>query len=78
MTHVHPMPVVGAPFRRWCQPPADVSWCRAGWTREAAVGFGVALNQPGEEEPTMVRLTVRYARYLLATLSGVGFGANLN
>jgi hypothetical protein len=26
----------------------------------------------------MFRLTVRYARYLLATLSGVGFGTSFN
>jgi len=26
----------------------------------------------------MLRLTVRYARYALAVLAGVGFGTNLN
>jgi hypothetical protein len=31
-----------------------------------------------ERSLEMMRLTLRYARYALSTLAGVGFGANLN
>ena len=30
------------------------------------------------EEESMLRATIRYARYALSMLSGIGFGTNLN
>ena len=35
-------------------------------------------NQTTKEEPTMIKPTIRYARYVLAALATLGFGVMLN
>ena len=42
-----------------------------------ATGIGQATIIK-KEEPPMLKLTIRYARYVLATLATVGFGITLN
>ena len=42
-----------------------------------ATGIGQATIN-NREEQTMLKLTIRYARYVLSTLATVGFGIQLN
>jgi hypothetical protein len=35
-------------------------------------------NQTARKEKTMLKLTIRYARYALTSLSSVGFGLPIN
>jgi hypothetical protein len=44
--------------------------------RLAAFNRHIGHNQ--KEEPTMVKLTLRYARYVPASLASVGFGISIN
>ena len=41
----------------------------------AGIGQATIVNK---EEQSMLKLTIRYARYVLATLATVGFGVTLN
>jgi len=36
------------------------------------------LTKHNKEEHPMLKLTIRYARYILSTLATVGFGVNLS
>jgi hypothetical protein len=42
-----------------------------------ATGIGQATINKKEKQP-MIKLTIRYARYVLSTLATVGFGIQLN
>jgi hypothetical protein len=44
-----------------------------------ATGIGQAtVHQTKRSNNSMIKLTIRYARYILSALATVGFGINLN